>query len=149
MQRWIVIGGVVLFLLLGGGAFGFYQYRQNKVDQSYLPIPFNPEATEAQKQDSIKNVREHLLTDKILDVVAKDCGAKDFWKLASDADALAEVKKRAFVESATDTNQAGLKYPSMRIGFRGKRKEFSMLSKLAERWGKDLRFEQKSRTDDF
>lgn len=149
MQRWIVIGCVVVFLLLGGGAFGLYEYRQNKPDQSYLPIPFNVDATEAQKAESVKGVQKNLLTDKILAVVAKDCGAKDYFKSASDADALNEVKTRAFVESAADKNQAGVNFPSMRIGFRGKRKEMPMLSQLAERLGKELRVADKSKTDDF
>lgn len=138
MQRWIVIGGLVMCLLLGGGLFGALQYRANKPDQSYLPIPFSKDASDSQKQDTVNQLKTHLLTDKILEGVSKDTGAKAYFKSSSDAEALAEVKKRAFVEVGTDKDQTNIDYSSLRVGFRGKKKEMPMLQKMAERLGKDL-----------
>jgi hypothetical protein len=146
MQRWIVIGGVLLCLLVGGVVAGLV-YRQNKPDVSYMPIPLKADITADQKKEAVDHALATVMTDKILTGVAHDCGAKDYWKLASDTEAVAELHKRALVEIGTDKNPSGISYTSLRIGFHGKKKEAAMLAKLTNRLGEEFKTVQKPKDD--
>jgi len=137
MQRWIVAAAVVLCLLLGGGAFGYWKYKQSGPDFSYVPLPFNPESTEEQRLQSVKEMKEKLLTDTILTGVVRDCNIEQKWKLSSEQGAVEELRRRVIFE-AGETNIKGIPTPTLNIGFRGKVAEHDDLAALAQRMMEDV-----------
>jgi hypothetical protein len=138
MQRWIVLGALVLCLLGGGSVVGYWKYRQNQPDRRWVPLPFNPETTERQRAASVSEMRERLLTDAVLTGVARDCDAQGRWELASEEAALAELKERVFVE-AGEMSFNGVPAHTLNIGFRGKSGEKAFLDRLSERLMEDVK----------
>jgi hypothetical protein len=138
MQRWIVLGALVLCLLGGGSVVGYWMYRQNQPDRRWVPLPFNPETTEQQRAASVSEMRERLLTDAVLTGVARDCDAQGRWDLPSEEAALAELKQRVFVE-AGEMSFNGVPAQTLNIGFRGKSGETDFLDRLSERLMEDVK----------
>ena len=138
MQRWIVVASAIVFcLLLGGGAFGYWSYKQSRPDYSYIPLPFNPDSTEEQREQTVKEMKEKLVTDTILAGVVRDCNIEQKWKLSSEEAAVAEIKRRMIFE-AGETNVKGVPMATLNIGFRGKVSEHSDLQALANRMMADV-----------
>jgi hypothetical protein len=138
MQRWIVLAALVLCLLGGGTVVGFWKHRQNQPDRRWVPLPFNPESSEEQRQQSVAQMRERLLTDAILTGVVRDCDVQGKWELPSEAAAVEELKKRAFID-AGEMLVKGQPVATLNIGFRGKAGESAELDQLAERLMDDVK----------
>ena len=98
MQRWIVLGALVLPLLGGGLMFGYWKVHQSRPDRQWVPIPFNPESTQEQRDKSVEELRKALLTDTVLTGIVRDCGIESKWKLASEQAAVEELKRRVIIE---------------------------------------------------
>ena len=137
MQRWIVAGVLVLCLLLGGGAFAYWKIKQNGPDHSYVPLPFNPESTEEQREQTVKEMKEKLLTKEILTQVVRDCDITNKWKLASEEVAVEDIKRRIIFE-AGETKIKGIPTATLNIGFKGKVSEHKELVALAHRLMADV-----------
>jgi hypothetical protein len=132
MQRWIVLGALVLSLLGGGLMFLYWKHHQSRPDRQWVPIPFNPESTQAARDKSVEELRKALLTDTILTGVARDCGIETKWKLESEQAALEELKRRVFIETG-ETVIKGIPSATLNIGVKGTVGEQPELKMLAER----------------
>ena len=137
MQRWIVVASAVLFLLVGGGAFTYWKVRQNKPDFSYIPLPFTPESTASQREETVKGLRERLITDPILIGLVRDCNIEKQWKLPSEQAAVEELKKRVIFKPGETTIQ-GIKMETLNIGFNGIVSEHRELQSLSNRLMEDV-----------
>lgn len=138
MQRWIVLAALVLCLLGGGSVYGYWRYKQNLPDKRWVPLPFNPEVSEAQRLESVKMMRERLLTDEILTGVVRDCDVQGKWELPSEEAAVEELRKRVFID-AGETVYRGIPAATLNIGFNGKAGERAVLDLLAERMMEDVK----------
>jgi thymidylate synthase ThyX len=137
MQRWIVLGALVLSLLGGGLMFGYWKHHQNRPDRQWVPIPFNPESTEAQRDKSVEELRKALLTDTVLTGIVRDCGIEAKWKLQSEQAAVEELKRRVIIEKG-ETVLKGIPTATLNIGFKGVVGEQPELRSLAERMIADV-----------
>ncbi len=137
MQRWIVVGAVVLFLLGGGGVFAVWKIKQQHPDHQYMPLPFSEQSTEAQREASVTELRERLLTDAILTGVARDRGIVSKWNLPSESAAIVELRRRAILRSGTD-QIGGVFVDTLQIGFTGVVAEHDELKALSERLMADV-----------
>ena len=137
MQRWIVLGALLLSLLGGGLMFGYWTHHQSRPDRQWVPIPFNPDSTEDQRDKSVEDLRKALLTDAVLTGIVRDCGIEWKWKLASEQAAVEELKQRVFIEKGESTFK-GIPTATLNIGFKGIVREQSELKALAERMIADV-----------
>ena len=138
MQRWIVVAGVfVLCLLMGGGAFAYWKSKQNAPDFTYVPLPFNPDATEEQRQQTVTGMKEKLVTQETLTQIVRDCNITTTWGLASEQAAVEEVKRRLIFE-AGETKLKGIPTQTLNIGFKGKVSEHDDLVRLSQRLMEDV-----------
>ena len=138
MQRWIVLAALVLCLLGGGSVYGYWRYKQNLPEKRWVPLPFNPEASEAQRLESVKMMRDRLLTDEILTGVVRDCDVQGKWKLPSEEAAVEELRKRVFIDVG-ETAFKGIPAATLNIGFKDKAGERDELDLLAERLMQDVK----------
>ncbi|MFT3990904.1 MAG: hypothetical protein QM680_05790 [Luteolibacter sp.] len=130
MQRWIVIGIIALALAFGGGAFGYWSYRQHRPDKVWVPLPLNPALGEDQRAKAAAELKTKLESDEILTRVCTDLSLADKWKLSSTDAAKAEVKKRLFVEIG-EVALNGTTAPSANVGVTGIRKERQLLGEIS------------------
>ena len=137
MQRWIVLGALVLCLLGGGAVFGVWKYKQGQPDRQYVPLAFNPDSTEEQREKSVAELRTALLKDAVLTGIVRDCGIESKWKLASEQAAVDELRKRVIIE-AGETRIKGIPTATLNIGFKGIAAETNDLKMLAERLMEDV-----------
>ena len=138
MQRWIVLGALVLSLLGGGLMFGYWKHHQSRPDRQWVPIPFNPESTQEQRDKSVEDLRKALLTDTVLTGIVRDCGIESKWKLQSEQAAVEELKRRVIIE-AGETTLRGVPTATLNVGFKGNVGEQRELKMLAERMIEDVR----------
>ena len=138
MQRWIVLAALVLCLLGGGSVYGYWRYKQNLPDKRWVPLPFNAEVSKAQRLESVKMMRERLLTDEVLTGVVRDCDVQGKWELVSEEAAVEELRKRVFIEEG-ETLFKGIPAATLNIGFKGKVGESRELDLLAERMMEDVK----------
>lgn len=139
MQRWIVVAALVVCLLGGATVVGvWWNHRQNRPDKRWVPLEFNPDSTEAQRQESVLHMRENLLTDAILTGVVRDCDVQGEWELPSEEAAVAELRKRVFID-AGEFMVKGMPVATLNIGFRGTVGQKDFLDRLAGRLMDDVR----------
>ena len=137
MQRWIALAALVLVLIGGGAVFGVWKYKQGLPDKRFVPLEFNADSTEEQREQSVKEMRERLLTDVVLTGVVRDCNIEAKWELPSEEAAVEELRKRAVIE-AGETRINGVPTPTLNIGFTGIAAEHDDLNRLAERLMEDV-----------
>jgi hypothetical protein len=138
MQRWIVVAALVLCLLGGASVAGvWWNHRQNKPEKRWVPLMFTPETTEAQREACLTKMREDLLTDAILTGVVRDCDVQGEWELASEEAAVAELRKRVFVD-AGEFMVKGMPVPTLNVGFKGTVGQKAYLDRLANRLKQDV-----------
>ena len=137
MQRWIVVAALVLLFLGGAGIFAVWKIKQQHPDFSYIPLGFSDTSTEAQREASVTEMRERLLTDAILTSVARDCGIVSKWGLPSESAAVAELRQRVILRSGTDQIN-GVYTDTLQIGFKGVVSEHDDLQALAKRLMEDV-----------
>ena len=130
MQRLIAASLIVLVLLIGGGGFGYWAYRQNRAYPIYVLLKVNPETSTAKRDEIAKSLKAQLSEPELLLKVSKDVGLKAKWHLASDEAGAAELKKRLFVNVAETT---------IDIGVSGKKKEKVVSGEIVTRLMEDVR----------
>jgi len=111
---------------------GYWKHHQSRPDRQWVPIPFDPESTQAQRDKSVEELRKVLLTDAVLTGIARDCGIESKWKLESEQVALEELKRRVFIETG-ETVIKGIPTATLNIGVKGNVGEQQELRQLAER----------------
>lgn len=138
MQRWIVMGVVAMFLLVGGGGFAYWSYKQNLPSPTWVPIPINHDLSMEQREKIAKELKEKIETPEILNQVSRDLNLAAKWKSASAEVATAELKKRIFVRPG-DMDTPGGKVPSMNVGVDGPRKDNVVSQEIVMRVMEDVR----------
>ena len=137
MQRWIIAAGVFLVLLVGGGAFGYRTYKQNRPTRVWLQVQINPEASAESRSATVKMLTQRLGEHARLARVSKDVGLTRKMKVATDDAAANDLEKRLFVELGEFDTPKG-KVPSINIGLNCKVKESATMGAVITRMGKDL-----------
>jgi len=130
MQRWIIAGLVFLVLLMGGAAFGYRTYQQNRNTRIWLPLPV-PEATVEQRREMAADLRAKLGDPVLMGAVCKDSGYAGPMGLAAD-EATKALLGRLFVEVGTADTPTG-RIPSVNVGFNCKVKNFDKMKKPTNR----------------
>jgi hypothetical protein len=137
MQRWIVLGALVLSLIGGGLMFLYWKHHQSRPDRQWVPLAFNPESTQQQREQSMEELRKALFNDTVLTGIVRDCGIESAWKFESEQAAVEEIKRRVFIETG-ETVIKGIPTATLNIGFKGTVGEQPELKLLAGRLIKDV-----------
>ena len=130
MQRWIAVSLIVLVLLIGGAGYGYWAVRQNRPYPVWVPLPINPEAPVAMREESARMLKSKLGEREVLIKVSKDLGLPRKWHLATDEDAAAELGRRLFVDATEVT---------INIGMAGKKKEKALTGEIVTRLMEDVK----------
>ena len=137
MQRWIVLGVLALGLLFGGGAGALWLYRQNSPAPMWVEIPINPDRTDQEREQAVKDLLTKLRDKEILLKVSQDMHLAEKWETNSDAEAGVELSKRLFVELGDTAGPLG-RIPAVHIGVKGKKKEVKLSGEIAMRLMDDV-----------
>jgi hypothetical protein len=140
MQRWIVAAVVFAVLAVSGAGIGYWKYReykQNKPDKIWLPIPTKPELSLEQRQEVVTLLTEKLGELPLLTKVSKDSGYAKDMGLATDEAGAKDLKQRLFIEVGIAETTGG-KVPSINVGFHCKKKEFDKMKKVTNRLMADI-----------
>ena len=138
MQRWIVMAVVVLGLLLGGGGFAYWNYKQNLPHPVWVPLPLNPEVSNAKRDEIVKELKAKLGTTESLSRISKDLNLTKRWQMASDEEVAGELGRRFFVETSEVDSPTG-KVPSINVGVHGPRRDKGVSEEIAMHLMKDVR----------
>ena len=75
---------VALGLLIGGGGFAYWNYKQNLPHPVWVPLPLNPEVSAAKRDEIVKDLKSKLGTTESLTRISKDLNLTKRWRLASN-----------------------------------------------------------------
>jgi hypothetical protein len=137
MQRRIAVGLIVLILMVAGGGFALWSYKQNRPYPVWVPLPLNPEISVEKRDAMVKKLQSGLGERENLLKISKDLGLTRKWHLASDEEAAKELGKRLFVQVVEGDEPQG-KMPSVNIGVSGKKKEKEVLGEIVMRLMDDV-----------
>lgn len=137
MQRWIAIAAVAIALLLGGGAYGFRVFKQNRNHPMWVPMPINPELTGEKRDEIAKDLESKIKTEENLLQVSKDLKLAEAWDLPSAEEAAKLLKRRVFVKVGETTSGMNT-VPSINFGVLGKVKDKELSGKIAMRLMEDV-----------
>ena len=126
-----------MMLVFGAGVFGYWTYRQNQPAPMWVEMPVNPERTDEEKEKTVKELFKQLRDPALLTKVSKDMGLAAKWKTDSDASAATELSNRLFVKIGESGPPMG-RYPVVRIGVRGKKKERELSGQISMRLMDDV-----------
>ena len=128
---------VALGLLIGGGGFAYWNYKQNLPHPVWVPLPLNPEVSATKRDEIVKQLKAKLGTTESLTQISKDLNLTKRWRLASNEDAAGELGRRLFVETAEADTPAG-KVSLINIGVRGTLRETGISTEIATHLMKDV-----------
>lgn len=132
MQRWIYVVIAILCVALLGGGYGYWNYRKNRPDSRWVPIPLNDKLTGETKKKLIAELETELKSAKVLRMLNKDLNLQKKWHLSSEDEVVAELNRRIFVREGTFSNPVtGLSYQTLDIGANGLCKETELLESVA------------------
>jgi hypothetical protein len=137
MQRWIVFGVLAMILVVGGGGFGYWTYRQNRPSPMWVPLLINRELAEDKRREIAKDLKEKLNKPEILNKVSSDLHLAEKWHLSTDESAAREIAKRLFVRVGEADSPEG-RVPSINIGVEGTRRDIVVSGDIALRLMKDV-----------
>jgi hypothetical protein len=124
-------------LMVGGGGFAYWTYRQNRPSPVWVPLLINPEFSESKRQEVAKELKEKLSKPEILKQVSADLQLAKKWNLATDELAGQEIVKRLFVTVGEADSPQG-RSPSINIGIQGTRRDAAVSGEIALRMMKDV-----------
>ena len=137
MQRWIVIGVIVLGLMAGGGYFALKTYRGNLPGPMWVPLAINPELSEERRKELVDDLKTQLSEPALLRKVSKDLSLTTEWEMATDEQCAQELARRMIVRTGDMAAPMG-RVPAIHIGMNGKRKEHELSGKIAMRLMDDV-----------
>lgn len=124
-------------LILGGGVFGYWLYRQNSPAPMWVELPINPESSDEQRNEAMTKLQANLKNKELLLKVSKDMGLAKVWGMASDTEAEAELARRIFVKLGETAAPMG-RIPALHVGVTGKKKERKLSGDIAVRLMEDV-----------
>lgn len=131
------MGVVAMMLVLGGGAFAYRAYKENRPYKMWVPMPINPEMPVEKRDEIAKNLKEKLGRTEILLQISKDLGLPAKFHLASHDEAVEEISHELFVQVGEADGPMG-KVPSINIGMNGKSKNKELSGEIAMRLMDDV-----------
>lgn len=129
---------VTILLICGGGFFAYRNYKQNRPQPMWVPLPINPELPAEKRTEVAKQLKEKLSKPEVLIQVSKDLGLPGKLGLPSDEAAAEEVSKTLFVNVGEADSPMGTRVPSINVGVRGKSKDHEISGKIAIRLMDDV-----------
>ena len=129
---------VALILLVGGGGYAYWTYKQGRPHPVWVPLPINPELSDEKREEIAKELKMKLGTTEILTRLSKDLDLTKRWQMASDDEVAAELGRRLFVTLGEADSPLG-KVPSLNIGVHGTRKDKGISEEIAMHLMKDVR----------
>jgi hypothetical protein len=126
-----------MMLVVGGGGFAYWTYRQNRPTPVWVPILVNTELDPAKHEELSKDLKTKLMTPEFLLQVSKDLQLASKWQLPSDQAAAEEIAKRLFVRVGEADTPTG-RVPSINVGLNGPKKDFALSGEIAMRMMKDV-----------
>ncbi len=137
MQRWIVVGVLVLMLAVGGGGFAYWNHKQNLPDPRWVPVAVRADFPKEAQEQTVRDLREKLADPELLTKVVREMGLKEKWGLSSEREAEQQLAGRIFVRMGEMDTQIG-QVPALHVGVSGKRKERQLSGEIAVRLMKDV-----------
>lgn len=131
------MGVVAVMLVLGGGVFAYWTYKQNRPNPVWVPLPINPGVPDKKRQEIATDLKAKLGRPEILIQVSKDLGLAKKMNLASDNKVADELARRLFVKVGEAASPMG-RVPSINIGVTGKNKEKEVSGEIAMRLMEDV-----------
>lgn len=132
MQRWIVIGALVVMLVMGGSAFAWWDHKQNLPAPMWVPLPVRGEFPPAERDQTIKDLNSKLHDPDLLQKVVRDVGLTEEWDVGSEREAVQRLSGVVFVRMGDMQTPQG-SVPAVHIGVTGKAKDRELSGKIAER----------------
>jgi hypothetical protein len=132
MQRWIVIGGLAVMLVMGGGAFAWWNHKQNLPAPMWVPLPVRGEFPVEERDQTIKELNTRLHDSVLLQKVVEDLRLTEKWDLESEREAVERLSGRVFVRMGDMDTPMGSML-AVHIGVTGKAKERELSAEIAER----------------
>jgi hypothetical protein len=134
MQRWLLIGGAVVLLLLGVGLpTAYHLYKQSRPHPVWLPIPVNPEVPFEQTDNLIQMLNTKVADRENLMRIGRELGLKEKWEMNSDDEVVDEIVSRFYVKRGEMDTPMG-KLPAIHVGLRGTNRDreisYAMLNAL-------------------
>lgn len=136
MQRWMMIGAMVVMLGcvgLMGGFMWLKNERANRPDSIWVPVALNTELSYEQHHEFAEKLRENLSSDEILTKISKEMNLRELGQFPTEEAAVTDLRMRLMCEVG-EHNYA----PSLNVGFRGVRREKQLLRDLTERLMQDF-----------
>lgn len=124
-------------LLVGGGLFGYRQYKQGLPAPVWVPLPVNAALPQERLEATAKELRAKLCEGDLLLKVARDLDLAQKWKLRTDEEAASEVERRLFVRLGEADLPSG-RVPAMHIGIQGSRRESALTGVIVRRLMDDV-----------
>ncbi|MDP4623873.1 MAG: hypothetical protein NWT08_01920 [Akkermansiaceae bacterium] len=140
MQRWMLwaaLAAVGVALLGGGALYGLKEYRANKPDKIWVPLPLRADLSMAEQKDLAEKIDVELRKDERLRKVVTDLGLVKKFNVADEDAAVKELESRLFVDVGSADTPNG-QVPSINIGVRGISRENPLLREMASRIIKDV-----------
>jgi hypothetical protein len=137
MQRWIAIGVLAMMLVVGGGAFAWWNQKQNAPAPMWVPLPIRAEIPADERDEMISELNTKLHNPELLRQVVQDEGLIELWNLSSEREAVQQLSGRVFVRMGDMATPMG-NMPAVHIGVTGKVKEREQSGRIAERVMKDV-----------
>jgi len=127
---------VAVMLVVGGGGYGCWNYKQNLPAPLWVPLQINPERTDEERAQVAGELKAKLDSPAILIQISKDLDLTHKWNLPSNEAAASEISKRLFVRVGEADTPMG-KVPSLNVGVDGKVKEAKVTGEIAMRLMKE------------
>lgn len=132
------MGMVAMFLLVGGGGFAYWNHNRGRPHPVWVPLPLNPEFSDAKREEVAKEVKTKLNTKEILTRISKDLDLAKRWRMASDDEVAGELGRRLFVTVGEADSPLG-KVPLINIGVQGPEKDKGVSEEIAVHLIKDVK----------
>lgn len=124
-------------LMFGGAIYAYSNYKQNRPQPMWVPLPLNHELPEEKRQEVAKDLKTKLAEDAVLLQVSKDLGLPAKMEVGSDAEVVTKLRERLFVDVGEAEGPMG-RVPSINIGVRGKVRDMELSGQIATRLMDDV-----------
>lgn len=131
------MGVLVMMLIGGGGAYAYWNHKQNRPAPIWVPFPINPELPDGKRDEVVKELDTRLHAKELLAKVSQDLSLRGKWRMTTDGDAVDELSRRVFVKAGDMDTPMG-KVPAIHVGANGVYKERELSGKIAVRLMDDV-----------
>ena len=126
-------------LVVGGGAFAYRTYRQNRpIHAVLLQLQISPDAAPSEQATTLKAVMQKLREPALLTRASKEAGLTKKLQFATDEAAANDLGKRLFAELGEADTPKG-RMPVINIGFNCKVKEFNTMTEVSQHLNQTLK----------